>query len=501
LALGFVVTPYLIRTLGNDSYGAYRAALDLVGYLTLFELGIGGALRPVLAASLGKPEDRARAALSAGFRACGTVCAAMLAGGLVLVALAPSLIRGGDVAPGQIRAAVALGVLVSLLALIEPLRALLEARQRGYALHLYHFANSVGTFAAAVVFARLGLGVVGQMGSTLVGALLLILLVSWDAWRGSDSALVASALRTKPDAEARAALRRMNWPILALNMGGRLGLFSDSLIVAAFIGPARVVPLFVTQRLPQLTQTILSQVGNSSWAALAELHYSGQHEAFRRRLIEITRFISILGTAGAVAILAGNHGFVSLWVGAARYGGDALTLVALANALLQGLYSFWGWCFTAVGRVSRVVVQSVAATSINVLGSLWFTSSHGGLGSHRLMGPLLGTLLSFVAVNSWLFPSLMKREFGIRARELWAPPVMAAALGAPVALAARWLDSRWAHRGWLWLAVEMALSGAAYLGLAWFALLSRQERQLWGARGRAMLARLSGRSRASAPRP
>ena len=46
--LGFWATPRIVAWIGVERYGLSRALIDLFGYLTLFELGLAGASRPVL---------------------------------------------------------------------------------------------------------------------------------------------------------------------------------------------------------------------------------------------------------------------------------------------------------------------------------------------------------------------------------------------------------------------------------------------------------------------
>ncbi|HEY2857562.1 MAG TPA: hypothetical protein VGJ21_04050, partial [Terracidiphilus sp.] len=44
LLLSLIATPLLLRCLGQEKLGAFRATSDWGSYLTLLELGIGGAL-------------------------------------------------------------------------------------------------------------------------------------------------------------------------------------------------------------------------------------------------------------------------------------------------------------------------------------------------------------------------------------------------------------------------------------------------------------------------
>ena len=52
IAVGLFASPWLEHWLNEDRFGAFRVVLDCQGYLTLLELGLGGALSPLLARAL-----------------------------------------------------------------------------------------------------------------------------------------------------------------------------------------------------------------------------------------------------------------------------------------------------------------------------------------------------------------------------------------------------------------------------------------------------------------
>src|SRR4051812_5638077 len=87
LVIGLLVTPLLLRWLGEERFGAFRVSLDWIGYLGLLELGLGAALPPLLARSLGQGNsDGIRNTLAAGLRAYFRITLLMLVAGLGLVA-------------------------------------------------------------------------------------------------------------------------------------------------------------------------------------------------------------------------------------------------------------------------------------------------------------------------------------------------------------------------------------------------------------------------------
>src|SRR5439155_21342533 len=137
MAIALVTTPILLRHLGQTKLGAARAVMDWTGYLSLLELGLGGALAPLLARELAREDSSGVAGmLAAGFRAFLKVAVAMLVGGLVLAGIISRLIRIDPIYFHDLRIATLIAAAPLLLMPLSPLRALAEASQRGYVVNL-----------------------------------------------------------------------------------------------------------------------------------------------------------------------------------------------------------------------------------------------------------------------------------------------------------------------------------------------------------------------------
>src|SRR5262245_48430192 len=134
MVVGLFASPWLERWLGRERFGAYRVLLDCYGYLTLMELGLAGALGPLLAKQIGQCDASAvRQTLAAGARSYFRVSLLTIAIGLCLLPIVPWFVaelRASDL--GDMRRAWFICLLGSLSLVALPLRALLEARQRGY---------------------------------------------------------------------------------------------------------------------------------------------------------------------------------------------------------------------------------------------------------------------------------------------------------------------------------------------------------------------------------
>ena len=352
---------------------------------------------------------------------------------------------------------------------LAPFRQLAAAGQRGYAIHIITFFQSVATTALAVLLAWQGMGITGQFVALVLGQLLFALLITRDGLRRHPGILGSAAAGPADDA-SRAAIRKLNVPSLLFDLSGRTGLLTDNIVIALVLGPAAVVPLFLTQRLPQLAQGQLQGVGNASWAALSDLHALGRHDVFNARLLELTRLVAALGAAVLLPIAAYNQAFVRLWVGDAHFGGTAVTVLAAVNALLLALVSLWGWCFSGTGQVALLVPVMLVSAALNIGISVAAAFAIG------IAGPLLGTTVAIGSTTLWYLPLQLQRRFGTPAaavaRAVLAPLAWAAVPGALV-----WWVSRVAPpAGWPGLMAHVAGAAALMLCVWWCFELRAAER-------------------------
>jgi O-antigen/teichoic acid export membrane protein len=478
LGTGLLATPWLIRWLGVNQAGDARMMVEMFGYLALLELGLGGGLGPILARAFGRGDERAlRGAFSAGLRVYFVTTCVIVAVGVVLVAAIRWLVPVPPSMAGDLRWAAIVTLFGFSALVLSPFRALAEAQQRGYWINLLLSGQSLIITGTALVLAYRGWGLTGQAAATTLGTILVSLTLAAEAWR-RHPALLLAALKTPPDREAMGSLGTLSARVMVMHLSGRLSLMTDAYMVGRILGPATVFSLVSTQRLAQIVQGQLQGLGNATWAPLAELHARGEHDAFNRRLVELTGLVALFGAAALSPIMAYDKAFVTLWMRGTGvpYGGDMVISAACLIAILHGLFSLWCWCFSGTGRLERVAPMMFLSSLVNVAASITLTFWVG------LPGPLLGTLAAFMAVNIWFLPLQLRSVFGTSLRALMNAVAWPLALGL-IHGAVFWWIARSQHSiGWVGLALQTGVAFATYLALAWFLLIDAADRERWSGR-------------------
>lgn len=481
IVVAFVTTPLLLRYLGTERLGAARAASDWFGNLTVLEMGLGGALAPLLVLALGRGDTRAvRDIMAEGVRAFLRVAGLAAGAGLLITLFIARLVPVDPALLHDLRTGCLIGVIGLLLYPFAPFRSLADAGQRGYAVSFISLGQSLMTTLLAVLLAWKGFGISGQFAALLAGQLVFVTLITRYGTRRHPGVLRA-ALAGPQSADARANIRRLNVPSLLFDLSSRAGLMTDNIVIALVLGPAAVTPLFLTQRLTSLAQVQLQSVGNASWAALGQLHALGRHEDFNARLVELTRLVAGLATIVLIPIAAYNHVFIQLWIGVRNYGGPVVTAFATINAFLLALVSLWGFCFSGTGQVAAMVPAMIVGALLNVALSV------SGAFLFGVAGPLIGTAVAIAATTLWYLPVLLRRRFGTDLGALVRAAVLPLVWAAPPAAAIVFMARRYPPASWPELGAHGAAAGLLLLSVWWFGELRADERAHYADRVRMAL--------------
>jgi Na+-driven multidrug efflux pump len=232
---GLFFAPWVIEWLGEERYGATRVLFEYAAYLSLLDLGLGGALLPLLSRALAGRDARAlQDVMAAGLRLYAIVTAVVLVVGFSALPWLPRLIRVQPSLHGDLRWAWTLTILSYLCLALAPFRALMESEQRGYISNGLMSLQALGVAFLSLLFAALGLGIAGQSLAVGLAVVLMSLALAAITLRRHPDCL--RGLRRPPDPEASAALRGLSGPTLMVNVAGRVSLLSDNLIAGLVLG-------------------------------------------------------------------------------------------------------------------------------------------------------------------------------------------------------------------------------------------------------------------------
>jgi O-antigen/teichoic acid export membrane protein len=346
MLVAVVAIPTLIRGLGTDRFGVLTLVWVVVGYFSLFDLGIGRALTKFVSDALGRQAHQEIAplawtglALMAGLGLVGAVVAACLSRWLVYAVLKiPEALQ-----VDTLRAFYVLALSVPFVISTAGLRGLLESY------HRFDLTNVVRIPMGLFMF--LGPLAVLPFSHHLFAVVCVLVVGRMLAW----VAHVLLCLRAVPEMRHLTLLSaRMAKPLLSFggwmtvsSIVGPLMLYSDRFFIAGILGTTAVAfystPFDVISRLlivPAALVGVLFPTFSLSFAARSALAHRVYHRAMK--------YLAALMLPAVILVAVGAHAALALWLGS-----DFATRSALvARVLMLAVF------VNGLGLISQSVVQA-----------------------------------------------------------------------------------------------------------------------------------------------
>ena len=471
-AVALVATPILIRYLGSDRFGAAAVATQWFAYLEFLTFGLGAALSVLLlrVATTGNGET-VPGTVRAGVSLISRQLLWVLPAAAALVFAFPFVFR----LPYPLQeefywAAPAILLGVALLP-TGVFRSVLEARQQGYLVNLCLTVQAGVVAVVGVGLAVAGAGLTGQIWVSFLGLAVAALLAAHLAGATTRRFWAGSSMDID-----RGALSKLRWPLVVAGLGNQINLMSDALLVAMLLGVKAVAGFFLTQRLLQLATVVSGSLsGSGTWAGLVDLRTRDGVEAFRVRLIEVSKLsvgLNLLVLAPAVGL---NRRFMALWLrDDTVYAGDAVVLATLAFLGVFNWFCLYAALLDSFGLTRRRVWVSTAGTLIKLALLVPFVSWFG------LAGVPMAGVVGYLLTDAWFCPYVLCSEHGVSMRAIGIGLFRATALGGGWVATCFLIANRFAAlTGWWGLAAEAAALETGSLLLAWLLLFSTGDRELW----------------------
>jgi len=412
--------PLLIQGAGVERFGLLTIAWVLIGYVGLFDFGIGRALTHAVAERVGMGrEAEVRGVVRVGLRIAAAL--AFPAGALVVLS-APWLVSGlgleGGLAAEAVTATRVVGVAVPIVVLAAVLRGVLEGLHRFGAVNAVRIPMGIATFLAPLAV----LPWTPHLAA-LVGAILGARLLGWAgyAWvvrlRLSTSAFQGPP--RLPEGAYAGLLRYGGWATVT-NLIGPLMVHFDRVAIGAVLTAAVVAfyttPFEIVHRLlliPGSVVAVFFPAFAQSWASEA-----GDGQKLFRGSVQA---ILLLVVPPALILFAFAGEGLALWVGEefAREG------TGVARWLLVGMV------LNSVAHVPFVLLQGIGRPDVTArihlvevplyaAALLWVLPRYGILGAAAVWaGRVALDLVLLLAASARLAPEL--RAEAVRTCVLLAP--------------------------------------------------------------------------------
>jgi O-antigen/teichoic acid export membrane protein len=454
LAVGFFLTPYLVRRLGDGPYGVWAFVESVLAYFTLFDLGIAACVVRFVArfhATGDRDElNRLVSTCLALFLGLGLMLFAVGAG--LLPALLSSIEKAG-VPPDEVFAFSLL--MVANLAVTLPLSlfpSILDGLER--------FALKSAVRVAVLAARTAGIVIVLEQRPSLLALGILI-----TACNLVEHAILATlALRALPLRFSRrlvdrATLKRVKGysldAFLAM-VAGRACVQSGTIVVGAFLGAAPVTYFALALRLVEFAKALLRTATNTLTPAVSSLEAAGDIEAIRRVFLRGTRWVLYLILPVHLGLVVFGRPFLTTWLGDPEYAEHCYPVLVILSATLSLVVaqSVASRVLYGTGRLRLFARMALAEAIVNVGLGIVLCPRLG------LIGVAIGAAVPNLVMCLWVI-GYTARGLGVTLNRYlgdgWLRPLAAATV--PLAV---WLLANVAVTGWAGLTTAIGMGLVPY---------------------------------------
>lgn len=422
---GLVLTPFMLGWLGIDSFGRWLVVLQMLTLLGLLDFGVIAVLPREVACASGKNDLRSVANVVR--RAMWLVLLQMPAVSLIAAIVWFLLTHRKPELENPL--ALILITFVLQFPFRLPAAVLVGLQDLGFT-GLLQAISWLLTTVISVVLVYMGWG-------------LTALAIGWAIGQGVSCVMAWCRLRISFP-EVGGGMGWPGWPALAAHLGPsfwttlrQLAQFlangAELLVLDWVAGPAVVVVYSCTVRLIAFVNTQPYLLVTAATPSVAQLQGTGDRERLWRACRALGLGMMLFSGALAIAILAITASFVPLWVGADKYAGPAVVLLAVTVMVARHTIFTFSQIVFALGYDSRLAITSVADGVVTVIATCAWVSAVG------VIGVPLGSLTSLVLTNGIVGVLTLAAAEGVSPLKavLWAVPWLVRFLlvATPIAIA------------------------------------------------------------------
>lgn len=454
---GIVMVPLILTKVGAQNYGLWLACGELLAYSAMVDLGVLNVLPWLIAEKDGR-KDRAGMRKLIGYGMAASMVTSLL---YILVAVLMWGLSVGLADLSGANNATLFGPLLFLIAgtaVLFPFRtfyAVLQGLQDVVFFGLLGVGQWALNICLMLVLLFNGYGLYALAASSVVppmiGCALCLIRIR----------LVAPDLLTawsRPTFSELSYLMKEGFGTWLGNFGWRMIAASNSAIIVAIRGPEMAVVYACTAKMGEILMQLSWQLPDSGMVGLAQLSGEGDQKRVREVVLSMLRLLLVTTGGVACAVLLLNPGFVSLWVGADKFGGLALNAllaaVVIGHSLTHGLVV----PASVLGSRMQAGLLTIVQGGLFLLAAILLGRLFGINGVAA--ASLIGSLLFMVPLAA----RLLKRRTGLSFKQVWDAALMAWLVRlVPLMLAGGAIGAWLAGKSFWFASLIAPLFGAVYL--------------------------------------
>lgn len=469
--VNFVLSPFVVRTLGDTQYGAWVLLGSMVGHLGLLDIGVRSAVTRYVA-SYYTAADHLKAT-----RLYSTALRIFSFAGLaaIVVSLVLSLLVGRVFnVPADL---VQIARVVVILGGLNVAASLIGGVFGGVLIGLERFDYNNAIEIAVATIRTIGVVVALMNGQGLIGLAIVQLIattvrIAASIWATRKLYPELQLTSFEWDRDSARLLLTFGLTASLLHVSSAVMFYSDSLVIGAFLPIAMVTYFAIAGNLIDYARSVMSGISQTLSPRVSALQASGNGGALGTATMLSARLSSIVILPIATTFLVTGPQFIGLWMGAEFTGlaGHILRVITIPLIVLSG-YQVVTAAMLGVGKHGKLIPVFVAEAVVNVILSIIWVRKYG------VIGTAYGTMIPRVIVSAIVGPWYAREAIGVHLPTFWKDVFVLPALAMiPFGAASYAVEHYWpAHGVMIYFARVLALLPLAVFSV-WYVCLRGEER-------------------------
>jgi O-antigen/teichoic acid export membrane protein len=462
VAVGIVVSPYILHRLGDDAFGLWVLVFAVTGYYGLFDFGIrSSVVRYVAKFHATNDQEELNKLVSTSLASYSCIGLLLLA----LTAIASLFVdKLFHVSPSYMATARLLFVMVGTsLAVNFPMGVFsgtLEGLQKFYFINLVNITTTLTRAVLIIFFLHRGCGLLTVAFITVSLPIVNGIVNAINVFRSID-------LRIGKNLVSRSTFRQIahySSLTFVISVAQKLRFKTDALVIGTFLSSAAITHFAIGSRLVDYAGEVVSGLAQIFVPMSSHSDAKGDLTSLRRILVAGNRACAMITFPMAAILIILGKSIIEAWVGK-KYIAESypVLLILIVPSTLMLAQSASGRILFGMAKHKTLAWVTMAEGIGNLVLSIALVRPYG------IIGDALGTAIPLICSMIFFLPGHMCRMLGIRVRRYLVEAfLLPLGLCVPMAAVLFWLQQRWPPHGIVQLGLRVAVGLAIYgIGLLW----------------------------------
>lgn len=470
-----LLTPFIIRTLGQAEYGVYKLAFAINAYLLLLDLGIGNAIVRYIA----KYKSEGNVKKERQFFSVAIVFYLIIAfiaiiAGIVLVFIFPSVF-----AKGLNQEEIHLGQILLGITMVNSAITLGTAPYNNVLIAYEKFAVSRSASIVQIIFRMILTYVVLKLGWGSIGIVCVNLLMTI-LCRAYFAVFVFAKIKLKPlfkniDLSFIKEIVVYSSLILLQMVATQLNSSVDQILIGSLVKSSAVILAVysVGTQIVQYFQSIGNAFTNVLMPGVVRLvGTNATSKSLTDEMIRIGRIIFMTLSVIYVGFIVCGREFIVLWAGNDNTNAYYVTVILMSAYIIILTESIGTQILWALNEHKEQSFMKIAVVLLNILLTAFLIKRN------PLIGATIGTFISLFLGDVVVLTIILKKKLKINLKDYFfglikgiLPCVIVSGLCGVVI-------NQFLPQGWLWLLIKIAVIVTAYIVMMFVFGMNQYEKNL-----------------------